>query len=121
LSQTKSESTPALPKTVSEQPTNLILTEQRNIECVQEKIGYKSFEIKPYAGKPDQPGSVVVQFNDFTLLIDCTAEYPAIAPQVAIQTSQGSTFNITVPWYVGSNLIDVITAAAMQARIRKNK
>lgn len=121
LSQTKSESTPALPKTVSEQPTNLILTEQRNIECVQEKIGFKSFEIKPYAGKPDQPGSVVVQFNDFTLLIDCTDEYPAIAPQVAIQTSQGSTFNITVPWYVGSNLIDVITAAAMQARIRKNK
>lgn len=121
LSQTKSESAPALPKTVSEKSIDLFHTEQKNIECIQEKIGFKSFEIQPLSGNPSQPGSVTVQFNDFTLLIDCTTEYPAVAPLVILKTNQGNTSNVIVPWFAGSNLIDVITTAAMQARIRKSK
>ena len=119
LSQTRAEPSPKLPKVVVE-ITDLIHKEQNNLESVQSKLGYKSFEIQPCEEKIDQPGCVTIQLDNYSVKIDCTSEYPDVAPQVFIQRDSGNTSNVTIPWYAGSNLVDAATAAVMQERNNKS-
>jgi hypothetical protein len=120
LSETKSESVPSLPSSLPK-TISLINKEQINLAELQDKIGFKSYDLQPHANKDDQPGFLIVHFNDFKLMIDCGEKYPVIAPQVTLHTNQGSISKITIPWFAGSNLTDVVTTASMQARMHKNK
>jgi hypothetical protein len=120
LSQTTPAPLPSLPESVPE-TLDLFHQEQKNLESIQEKIGFESFEIQPLEGKTDHPGSVVIQFDDFKLKIDCSAGYPSAAPQVFLHKNNDEISNITIPWFVGSNLIDVITTAVMQTRVKSKK
>jgi len=119
LSETKPEAVASLPPEVPES-LSLFHQEHANLQAVQDKLGYKSFYLQPLAGNADQPGSAVVKFHEYTIQVDCPAEYPAVAPQVVLQPSQGDSAEIAVPWFAGSNLIDAVTAAVMQVRIQKS-
>jgi hypothetical protein len=120
LNQTQSEPEKVLPKTTTE-TIDLIQRETKNLEVVQSKIGYKSFKIEPSVEKTDQPGSALIEFDDYSVKIDCSDEYPEAAPEVFIQTEMGDSTSITIPWFIGNNLVDVVTSVAMQESVKKPK
>jgi hypothetical protein len=96
LSQAQPKAKPSLPKPVPES-SDLISSERGKLEALQEKIGFSSFNIQPFEGSPTQPGCVEVIFPDYTLMIDCTADYPTVAPRVSLLRGQGNPSEITNP------------------------
>jgi len=94
---------------------NLISVERRSLDRIQAILGITQFDIQPHLDDPAKPGSARVEFDGFTVLIECAHDYPEQSPTVRLRLGQGDAALVAVPWREGSNLVDAITAAAMQA------
>ena len=90
--------------------------ERQSLKQIQSRLGIKEFDVQPHHQYPSQPGLVEVEFGDFTVLMQCTEDYPRSAPLVQLSLGRHDAVSVTVPWREGGNLVDATTAAVMQAR-----
>lgn len=116
------ESKPATPLALPKPTTSSLLEAERaNLALIGDKVGIKSISVQPAQHNNEQPGKTTVTLDNFSILMDCPADYPANPPHVQINFGEGDAAEIAVPWYAGSNLGDALVAAVMQARVQTKK
>jgi hypothetical protein len=111
---------PTLGHAPSSQPHNvfaedLLGSERGDFERFRERLGIKRFDIQGHINSPGKPGEAYVEFDGFTVLINCPSDYPRHAPTVHVRFDRGGVSPVAIPWHQGSNLLDAATAAMMQA------
>ncbi len=99
----------------------LIKIEQEQLQSISEKFGFKSFILEPYPGKNEQPGKAVIVLDDYSILLNCSPEYPSVPPTVQMKIEGISPIELIVAWFSGSNLGDAVTSAILQARSLQSK
>lgn len=94
--------------------TSRLTTERQMMSESQSDLGILEFSITPNVSDPNSPGEAHITFPNHILHIVCSADYPAAAPTVQVETNHQTPVNIAIPWSPTYNLVMALTFALTQ-------
>jgi len=100
------------------QSESRLALERRLLEENQHSIGYTQFKLDPHTQFIDRPGRATLNFDLFSLQLECPPDYPQEKPKVALYRASGEQRVLSLSIYDSQGgLVGVIVTSVLMANM----